>query len=176
VRRSALSVRGNSSQGWSMTDTAAGCIGDDPACPCQDGDACHYRDILGSPGMPKKSAETLRRTVDDVLRHQLVIQAGRTRYHGQAPRDDELMVEEITLLRERSSRMEEALRRIAQWSEAYPLPVFPEPDDAYYAKAHEVLRDNGMALDRLSAAAMRHVITQVGKIAKDSLPQEAPSG
>jgi hypothetical protein len=22
------------------------CIGDDPLCPCQDGDACHYRDVV----------------------------------------------------------------------------------------------------------------------------------
>lgn len=28
------------------------CIGNDPGCPCQDGDACHYRDIPGSPGWP----------------------------------------------------------------------------------------------------------------------------
>lgn len=26
------------------------CIGNDLYCPCQDGDACHYRDIPGSPG------------------------------------------------------------------------------------------------------------------------------
>ena len=30
-----------------MTDQnqTATCPGNDPACPCQDGDACHYRDI-----------------------------------------------------------------------------------------------------------------------------------
>jgi hypothetical protein len=28
------------------------CIGNDPYCPCQDGDSCHYRDIPGSPGWP----------------------------------------------------------------------------------------------------------------------------
>ena len=26
------------------------CIGNDPGCPCQDGLACHYRDIPGSRG------------------------------------------------------------------------------------------------------------------------------
>jgi len=26
------------------------CIGNDPLCPCQDGDNCHYRDIPGSKG------------------------------------------------------------------------------------------------------------------------------
>ena len=69
----------------------------------------------------------------------------------------------------REERLEEAMHRIASWADAYPLAVFPEPDKAYYAKAHEVLVANGMTLDRLSAAAMRHVITQVGKIAKDAL-------
>jgi hypothetical protein len=69
----------------------------------------------------------------------------------------------------REERMAEALERIVQWPEAYPLKVFPEPTKEYYAKAHEVLQANGMTLDRLSAAAMRHVITQVGKIARAGL-------
>lgn len=70
---------------------------------------------------------------------------------------------------DREDRLEDALHRIASWSDAYPLPVFPEPDAAYYAKAREVLEANGMTLDRLSAAAMRHVITQIGHIAKGAL-------
>lgn len=32
---------------------------------------------------------------------------------------------------DREERMEEGLQRIADWSEAYPLKVFPEPDEAY---------------------------------------------
>jgi hypothetical protein len=35
------------------------CIGNDPACPCQDGDACHYRDIPGSPALPLPKAERI---------------------------------------------------------------------------------------------------------------------
>lgn len=70
---------------------------------------------------------------------------------------------------EREERLEAALHRIADWAGAYPLPAFPEPDAAYYAKARAVLEANGMTLDRLSAAAMRHVITQVGHIAKGAL-------
>ena len=64
---------------------------------------------------------------------------------------------------------EEALHRIASWASAYPLAVFPEPDEAYYKRAHEVLTANGMTLDRLSAAAMRHVVEGVGRIARDAL-------
>ena len=34
------------------------CIGRDPACPCQDGDACHYRDAAdGTKGWPVPQAE-----------------------------------------------------------------------------------------------------------------------
>lgn len=72
----------------------------------------------------------------------------------------------------REDRMEEALFRIASWADAYPLPVFPEPDVAYYKRAAEVLKAHDMTLDRLSAAAMRHVITQVGHIAKGALKDD----
>ena len=64
---------------------------------------------------------------------------------------------------------EEALHQIASWATAYPLAVFPEPDKAYYKRAHEVLTANGMTLDRLSAAAMRHVVEGVGRIARQAL-------
>lgn len=82
------------------------------------------------------------------------------------------MVQQATELGEGDSRiekLEEALQRIAAWADAYPLQVFPEPSAFYYAHAAQVLTANGMALDLLSAAAMRHVVTQVGKIAKDAL-------
>ena len=29
----------------------------DPFCPCQDGDACHYRDTPNSPAMPPPPKE-----------------------------------------------------------------------------------------------------------------------
>ena len=64
---------------------------------------------------------------------------------------------------------EETLHRIASWATAYPLAVFPEPDEEYYRRAHEVLTANGMTLDRLSAAAMRHVVEGVGRIARQAL-------
>lgn len=70
---------------------------------------------------------------------------------------------------DRIGRYEEALYHIAKWADAYPLAVFPEPDEDYYRRAHAVLTANGMTLDRLSAAAMRHVVKGVGKIAKDAL-------
>lgn len=70
---------------------------------------------------------------------------------------------------ERLDQLENALRRIAEWAEAYPLSIFPEPD---LKKAARVLKDGGMTLDAISAHAMRHVIEGVGKIARDALAGE----
>ena len=33
------------------------CPGNDPGCPCQDGNACHYRDIPESPAWPLPGKE-----------------------------------------------------------------------------------------------------------------------
>lgn len=45
--------------GWTRPPAAEGeqeasgpCIGNDPTCPCQDGDPCHYRTYGNSPGWP----------------------------------------------------------------------------------------------------------------------------
>lgn len=69
----------------------------------------------------------------------------------------------------RLDQLENALRRIAEWAEAYPLSIFPEPD---LKKAARVLKDGGMTLDAISAHAMRHVVEGVGKIARDALAGE----
>ena len=66
-------------------------------------------------------------------------------------------------------RYEEALHRIAQWSRAYPLEVFPEPD---LKRVHEVLTAHGMTLDAISAHIMRHLVVGVGKIAREALGEE----
>jgi hypothetical protein len=67
---------------------------------------------------------------------------------------------------ERMGRLEEALHRVASWEEAYPLSAFPEPTGDYYRRAREVLEANGMTLDRIAAASMRHVVTQIAHIAR----------
>jgi hypothetical protein len=66
-------------------------------------------------------------------------------------------------------RLEEALRRIDDWSRAYPLSVFPKPD---FARAAQVLTANGMTLDAISAHVMRHCVEGVGKIARDALDRQ----
>lgn len=70
---------------------------------------------------------------------------------------------------DRAERMEAALQRIVQWSEAYPPDIFPEPDADYFRRAHEALTVAGLTLDRISAANMRHVVEGVGKIAREAL-------
>jgi hypothetical protein len=65
-------------------------------------------------------------------------------------------------------KMEDALRSIDNWSRAYPLKVFPEPD---FAKAAELLKAGGMTLDSISASNMRHVISTVGQIARNGLSE-----
>jgi len=67
---------------------------------------------------------------------------------------------------DREERLEEALQSIVQWSEAYPLDIFPEPD---LKKARALLEAGGITLDAVSAHCMRHVIEGVGKIAKEAL-------
>lgn len=76
---------------------------------------------------------------------------------------------EIDRLTTRNEELKEALQRIVEWSRAYPLSVFPEPTQEYYDKAHKVLTENGMTIDRISAAAMRHAIEGVGKIAREAI-------
>jgi hypothetical protein len=73
---------------------------------------------------------------------------------------------------DREAALEEALLRIVQWSEAYPLDIFPEPD---FAKAHELLKAGGMTLDAISASNMRHVVEGVGRIARAALSDTPPA-
>jgi hypothetical protein len=70
-----------------------------------------------------------------------------------------------------AATLREALEEIIQWSKAYPLTVFPEPD---LEKAHALLKAGGMTLDAISASNMRHVITQAGEIALRALSRAEP--
>lgn len=69
----------------------------------------------------------------------------------------------------RYARMEAALQRIVDWSDAYPVSAFPEPDGDYFRRAHETLAALGMSLDQLQASAMRHAIKGAGQIARHGL-------
>lgn len=60
----------------------------------------------------------------------------------------------------------DALKRLEQWADAYPLDVFPEPD---WKKVRRLLNDGGESLDRVSASNMRHVIIQTKGIVRTAL-------
>lgn len=71
--------------------------------------------------------------------------------------------------REKVARLTAALERIREWSDAYPLDVFPEPD---WKKSEAVLSAAGLSLSAISAANMRHVISGVGSIARAALEEK----
>ena len=62
---------------------------------------------------------------------------------------------------ERAEALQDKLRRIRDWCDAYPLEVFPEPN---WRRAAMVLQDHGISLDSISASNMRHVLDGVRKI------------
>lgn len=68
---------------------------------------------------------------------------------------------EINRLKAECERLNDTLDKLVQWSDAYPIAVFPEPD---FTKAQKVLSENGMTLDAISASNMRHVIKGVREI------------
>ena len=58
-------------------------------------------------------------------------------------------------------RYKGAISRLSQWTYAYPLVPFPEPD---FKKAAEILKANNMTLDSITASNMRHVLSGVKDI------------
>lgn len=80
-------------------------------------------------------------------------------------------IEDLDDMLEHIEKLEAVLTRIVEWADAYPLEVFPAVDKEYSKRAHEVLTANGMTLDRLSAAAMRHCLRGVRRIASAALEE-----
>jgi hypothetical protein len=72
----------------------------------------------------------------------------------------------VEKLRAERDELLAALQVIADWARAYPLEVFPEPD---FIKAAELLKVGGITLDAISASCMRHVVTEVAKIAERAI-------
>ena len=58
----------------------------------------------------------------------------------------------------------DALEKLEQWANAYPLKVFPEPQREEWQRVAALLAENGLSLDRISASNMRHVIKGVREI------------
>lgn len=70
---------------------------------------------------------------------------------------------------DRCEELEDALRRIAQWSAAYPPDIFHEPSPEESHRAHLLLTANGMTLDAFSASMGRHCLKGIGNIARGAL-------
>ena len=70
----------------------------------------------------------------------------------------------------RIEELEMALERVLQWSEAYPLDLFPEPN---WKRAQTALEDAGITMDAVSASCMRHAVEGVGRIARAALDKDA---
>jgi len=68
---------------------------------------------------------------------------------------------QLQQIQEERDTLNEKLEEIIQWSNAYPISVFPEPD---LKKAHELLKTGGMTLDVISASSMRHVLKGIIEI------------
>lgn len=69
-------------------------------------------------------------------------------------------------VRDECIELRQALQRIVDWADAYPVTAFPEPD---LKRAHEVLAACGMTLDSISASNMRHCLNGVREIALEAL-------
>ena len=80
-----------------------------------------------------------------------------------------LAADDALALEAKLEAKEDALRQIAQWSDAYPLDIFPEPD---FQRASALLMAGGMTLDAISASNMRHVVEGVGQMAKAALADQ----
>jgi hypothetical protein len=80
--------------------------------------------------------------------------------------DWDKQVEINSFMYDENDRLREALENIKQWSEAYPLNIFQEPD---LNEAHRLLMAGGITLDAVSASTARHVVKGVGEIARNAL-------
>jgi hypothetical protein len=70
---------------------------------------------------------------------------------------------------DRCEDLEDAMKSIIQWCEAYPIDIFHEPSAEECRRAHEVLTANGMTLDAFSASMGRHCLKGVALIASAAI-------
>jgi hypothetical protein len=71
-------------------------------------------------------------------------------------------------LRAENERLWKGFGLLKNWTEAYPLEVFPEPD---LKLARKLLEDGGVNYSALNVYAMRHVINGVKRIIDEALKE-----
>lgn len=70
---------------------------------------------------------------------------------------------------EREEYLEDALREIAQWCNAYPSAVFVPLDEVKIKRAGRVLASAGIEIGALHAGWARHLLGNIGKIANGAI-------
>ena len=86
-----------------------------------------------------------------------------------APQPAADVAEMLRLAADRIEQCEDALQRITQWVDAYPITIFREPTAEECRLASELLKGSGTSLDALSASMGRHCLKGVGGIARAAL-------
>jgi len=73
---------------------------------------------------------------------------------------------------DREERLEEALLRIKQWAEAYPVEMFTPLPDAKVKMAGTVLGWVGIDIGALHGMWARHILNGIGEIVDNALKEE----
>jgi hypothetical protein len=73
---------------------------------------------------------------------------------------------------DREERLEEALLKIKQWAEAYPVSVFLPVSDDDLKHAGELLALNGISLTGIHGAWARHILNGISEIVDQALKYE----
>jgi hypothetical protein len=63
----------------------------------------------------------------------------------------------------------DALEKLQNWADSYPLDVFPEVLRQDWLRANEVLAQAGLSMSRMNASNMRHVINGVRETVAEGL-------
>lgn len=99
------------------------------------------------------------------------VQLVEARMHREAVAEIARLTIALTTANNNAERFErgwylrgDALEELEQWTNAYPLKVFPEPQREEWQRAAALLSEKGLSLDRISASNMRHVIKGVREI------------
>ena len=72
---------------------------------------------------------------------------------------------------EREGDLHDALVRIKQWCEAYPVEMFRPPTTAEWTRATQVLRASDISISNLHASWARHILSGVAKIVDEALQE-----
>ena len=70
---------------------------------------------------------------------------------------------------DRIIQLEEALQRIKQWANAYPVTVFKPIPPEKMELASKVLADNGIDMGALHASWARHILTGIAQLCEEGL-------